>query len=91
MAGADRLPEGSGCGPGRRGCGGWDQPGRAETGKEGCLARLKVPEVPEAKSRAVRRLYGAVCLQGCRSSAESFAQGGFSHWLPYLNGTEDRL
>lgn len=31
------------------------------------------------------------CLQGCHSSAGSSARGGFSYWLRYLNGMEDRL
>lgn len=58
-AGEARPPEGNGCGPGRLGSGGWDQPGRAETGKEGCPAPLRAPGVPEANSRVVWQLFGA--------------------------------
>ena len=50
-AGAARPPEGSGCGPGRRGGWGWDRPGRAETGKEGCPALPRAPGLPEANRR----------------------------------------
>lgn len=92
VVGAAGPPEGSGCGPVRPGCGAWDQPVGAETGKGGCPSPLRVPEVPEANSRAVRRLSpGQSRLRGSLSSAEPFAQGGFSYWLSYLNRMEDRL
>lgn len=42
-----------------RAAGGWDLPGRAETGKGGSAAWLRAPGVPEAHSRAVPRLYRA--------------------------------
>lgn len=68
------------------GCWGWDQPGRAETGKEGCPAGLKVPEVPEANSRAVRRPCEAVLLPGlsqlCRvvGSGRTFLLAALFEW-----------
>ena len=43
---------------------GWDRPGRAETGKEGCLAPLRAPGVPEANRRAVVRPCGTDLLPG---------------------------
>lgn len=90
-AGAARPPEGSGCGPGRPVCGDWDEPGRAETGKKGCPAGLRAPRVPEAPVALYGVSTGQSWPRGCLSSAEPFAQGGgFSYWLRYLNGMEDR-